>query len=178
MPLPFRYSTVPSLHGRDAGARSSIAMPRAAHPADGASATVKGCCLDPGVALLVCVHGRLGAVHWRASLRRVNTAPPTLSCTMSSTAACLSALVSLPPVTPPICRHSPWTGPLTLFHSRCIGPGASLCFRATSRTKKATPSPLLSLGVVDHVGEFRPSVARLPRCELELSIMSGECTVR
>jgi hypothetical protein len=89
----------------------------------------------------------------------------------------LSAPVSRPLVIPLICCHSPWIGPLTLSHSRCVGPGASLSFRATSRTNKATPSPPLSFGAIDRAGEFHPSVARPPRCELELSIVSGKCAV-
>jgi hypothetical protein len=40
-PSPFCCSTVPSLHDRDAGARSSTTRPHAAHAADGAS-TAKG----------------------------------------------------------------------------------------------------------------------------------------
>jgi hypothetical protein len=37
-PSLFRCSAVPSMHGRDVGARSSTARPRVAHPADGAGA--------------------------------------------------------------------------------------------------------------------------------------------
>jgi hypothetical protein len=37
--LPFRCSVVPSLHGRDAGTRSSTMRPRVAHPTDGAGTT-------------------------------------------------------------------------------------------------------------------------------------------
>jgi hypothetical protein len=37
-PSPFHCSAIPSLHSRDASARSSTVMPHAAHPADGASA--------------------------------------------------------------------------------------------------------------------------------------------
>jgi hypothetical protein len=35
----------------------------------------------------------------------------------------------------------------------------------------------LSSGAVDRAGEFHPSVAPLPRFELGLSTVSGECTV-
>jgi hypothetical protein len=58
------------------------------------------------------------------------------------------------------------------------GPGASLSFGATSRTKKETPSQSLSSSAIDHTGELCPSVARLPCFELELSTMSGGFTVR
>jgi hypothetical protein len=61
--------------------------------------------------------------------------------------------------------------------SHCVGPGGSLSFRTTSRTKKATPSPALSSDAVDHAGEFHPSVARLHRFELGLSTVSGKCTM-
>jgi hypothetical protein len=40
-PSPFRYSAVPSRHGRDAGARSLTARPHVSHPANRAS-VVKG----------------------------------------------------------------------------------------------------------------------------------------
>jgi hypothetical protein len=43
--------------------------------------------------------------------------------------------------------------------------------------KGPAPSPPLSSGAIDCTGEFRPSVARLPRCELGLSIVLGEYTV-
>jgi hypothetical protein len=83
-----------------------------------------------------------------------------------------------PPASHPlICRHSLWIGPLTFFHSCCIGLGASLSFGATSLTKKVTPSPSLSSGVVDRASEFHPSVVRLPHYELGLSTMSGDFTV-
>jgi hypothetical protein len=61
--------------------------------------------------------------------------------------------------------------------SHCVGPGASLSFGATSRTKKATPSPPLSSGAVGRAGELCPSIACLPRFELGLSIVSVKCTM-
>jgi hypothetical protein len=57
------------------------------------------------------------------------------------------------------------------------GPRASPEPRAAPQPEGPTPSPPLSSGAVDRAGEFRPSVARLPRCELGLSIVSGEYTV-
>jgi hypothetical protein len=176
-PSPFRCSIVPSLHGRDAGARNSIARPRATHPADGAG-TAEGVpsrprCSPAGghvrpprcgaLARLLTPCGHRSAANplpLSASLhacaracalalsehdRALATTPSRpispsacpykkapLPCTMASTAARLSAPVIRLPITPPICCHSPWTGPLTLSHSRCVGPGASLRFRATS----------------------------------------------
>jgi hypothetical protein len=45
-PLPFCCSVVPSLHGRDAGARRLTMRPRAAHPIDGAG-TAEGALSRP-----------------------------------------------------------------------------------------------------------------------------------
>jgi hypothetical protein len=58
-----------------------------------------------------------------------------------------------------------------------VGPRASPEPRATPQPEGLAPSPPLSSGAVDRIGEFRPSVARLPRFELGLSIVSGECTM-
>jgi hypothetical protein len=90
---------------------------------------------------------------------------------------CLFARTGKPPAGHPSNLPPPWIGPLTLSHSYCVGLGASLRFEATSQTKKATPSPPLSSGAVDRAGEFCPSVARLPRYELGLSIVSSEYTM-
>jgi hypothetical protein len=97
---------------------------------------------------------------------------------------CISSAPALCP--PPVSHHrrtrlclhrsidaKPSHPPLSPY----VGPGASLSFRPASQIKKATPSPPLSSSAIDRVGEFRPSVARLPRFELGLSTVSGECTV-
>jgi hypothetical protein len=61
--------------------------------------------------------------------------------------------------------------------SSYTGPKASAEPRAAPQPEGQAPSPPLSSGAVDRAGEFCPSVTRLPRCKLGLSIMSGECTV-
>jgi hypothetical protein len=57
------------------------------------------------------------------------------------------------------------------------GPRASPKPRAAPQPEGPAPSLLLSSGTVDRAGEFRPSVACLPRCEQGLSTVSGESTV-
>jgi hypothetical protein len=66
---------------------------------------------------------------------------------------------------------------LTPHLSPYASPRASPEPRATPQPDGLAPSPLLSSSAVDRAGEFHPSVARLPRCELGLSTMSGECAM-
>jgi hypothetical protein len=74
-PLSFCCSVVPSLHGRDAGARSSTMRPHVAHRVDGAGAA-EGAPSRPRRSPTVCARGRLGVVRWCAFSRRVDTTPP------------------------------------------------------------------------------------------------------
>jgi hypothetical protein len=56
-------------------------------------------------------------------------------------------------------------------------PRASPEPNAAPQSEGPTPSPPLSFDAITRTGELCPSIARLPRCELGLSIMSGECTM-
>jgi hypothetical protein len=55
-----------------------------------------------------------------------------------------------------------------------VGPRASAEPRAAPQPEGSAPSPPLSSDTINRAGEFRPSVAYLPRFELGLSTMSGE----
>jgi hypothetical protein len=59
----------------------------------------------------------------------------------------------------------------------CVGPGASPEHGVAPQPEELTPSPMLSSGAVDHIGELRISVACPPHCELVLLTMSGRCAV-
>jgi hypothetical protein len=82
-------------------------------------ALLKGCCLGPGVALLVCAHGCLGAVHWLTSSRRVDTAPPTLSSMARTTTYGQNSFgitsMEIPWLCLPHCAPAP-----ARVHSRCL----------------------------------------------------------
>jgi hypothetical protein len=82
-----------------------------------------------------------------------------------------------PPHSPLFSTTSSVPGHLTPPLSPYVGPRASPEPRAAPQLEGPAPSRSLSSGVVDHAGQFHPSIARLPRYELELSIMSDECPV-
>jgi hypothetical protein len=89
----------------------------------------------------------------------------------------------LPPVSHPG-RASPLFSATSLAPSHLTpplspytGPRASPEPRAAPQPEGPAPSPPLNSGVVDRAGEFCPSIARRPHCELGLSIMLGECTM-
>jgi hypothetical protein len=82
-----------------------------------------------------------------------------------------------PPHPPMFSTASSVPSRLTPPLSPYAGPRASPEPRATPQPEGLAPSLLLSSGTVDRVGEFRPSVSRLPRFELGLSTVSGECTM-
>jgi hypothetical protein len=65
------------------------------------------------------------------------------------------------------------TPPLSSY----TGPRVSPEPRAAPQPEGLAPSPPSSIGAVDRAGEICPSVARLPRCELGLLTVSGECGV-
>jgi hypothetical protein len=75
-----RYSAVPSLHDRDAHARSSMTKPHVACPT-GRADSAKSVPSRPCVALAACTHSWVGAVRWHPPLCRVSclsidTCPP------------------------------------------------------------------------------------------------------
>jgi hypothetical protein len=82
-----------------------------------------------------------------------------------------------PPHPPLFSTASSLPSHLTLPLSPYVGPRVSPEPRAAPQIEGPTPSPPLSFDTVDRVGDFRPSVARLPHCELGLSTVSGECVV-
>jgi hypothetical protein len=87
-PLPRRrLSTTPLCRRQELDSEASCSPPGLVQPTLLTELVLpKGCRLDPGVALPACARGRLGAVHWRASSRRVDTALPTLSSVARTTA--------------------------------------------------------------------------------------------
>jgi hypothetical protein len=90
----------------------------------------------------------------------------------------MSAFGKPSPPHPPLFSTTPSVlSRLTRLPSSCAGPRASPEPRAAPQPEGPAPSPPLSSNAVDRAGEFCPSVACLPRCELGLSIMPGECTV-
>jgi hypothetical protein len=139
-------------------------------------------------------HARVASTRGRrssSSLRRLRPRARATDMARSSTSCQGRAIPSIPSTLRPrsykrdlpraFCpRHwlrHPSPDLTSLPLSSSTGPGAPTHLGAAFRGVVDFPRPPKPSGAVDHVGEFHPSIVRLPYCELGLSIVSGECTV-